>query len=62
MKAEQFLLVNQVDLATGEGLERCLSSLMPLTTVINTAAISSPGACEKDPQAARWGINTVKLV
>ncbi|EIE18739.1 methionine adenosyltransferase regulatory beta subunit-related [Coccomyxa subellipsoidea C-169] len=42
-----------VDLVSGEGLEQCISSLPSLSAIINTAAISSPGACEKDPDTAR---------
>lgn len=42
----------QVDLVTGEGLQEVFSQ-GPIHAVINCAAISLPGACEKDPGAAR---------
>lgn len=44
----------QVNLATGEGLRRCFTRGGALYAVINTAAMSSPGACEKDHAAARY--------
>lgn len=43
----------QVDLVSGEGLQQCINELKPLMAVINTAAMSSPGACEKDSDTAR---------
>lgn len=46
----------QVDLVKGEGLQQCLAELSPLAAIINTAAMSSPGACERDPDIARYGI------
>jgi len=42
----------RVDFATGEGLEACLAACAPLDAVLNTAAISQPGACARDPDAA----------
>lgn len=48
------LLRSQVDLATGKGLHDCFSSHGPFDAVVNPAAISTPGTCEKDPKAARW--------
>ncbi len=42
----------RVDFASGDGLDACLSACGPLDAVINTAAISQPGACARDPGAA----------
>jgi dTDP-4-dehydrorhamnose reductase len=43
---------HRVDLATGEGLAACLAAAGPLDAVVHTAALSQPGACERDPSAA----------
>lgn len=42
-----------VDLASGEGLADCMSSLETLDVVINCAALSQPAVCESDVQLAR---------
>lgn len=46
----------QVDLATGAGLDACLSDLTvggrQLVAIINCAAVSQPAVCEQDPAAA----------
>ena len=46
----------QVDVSTGEGTEACIADATktaPLDLVVNCAAISSPGQCEKDEKLAR---------
>ena len=43
----------QVNLVNGEGLQQCINELTPLAAIINTAAMSSPGTCEKDSDTAR---------
>ncbi|CAD7697469.1 unnamed protein product [Ostreobium quekettii] len=43
----------KVDMATGEGLQECLSSFGDLACIVNCAAISKPGECEEDPERAR---------
>jgi len=42
-----------VDFATGSGLQEVFDKMGAVDVVINTAAISSPAACEKNPAAAR---------
>ena len=43
-----------VDLtAPGEGLQEVFESLGRVDVVINTAALSAPAACHRDPDAAR---------
>jgi dTDP-4-dehydrorhamnose reductase len=42
----------RVDLRTGEGLEACLAACGALDIVVNTAALSQPGACARDGTAA----------
>jgi dTDP-4-dehydrorhamnose reductase len=43
---------HRVDLATCAGLAACLAAAGPLDAIINTAAVSQPGVCERDPDAA----------
>mmetsp|Transcript_22484 Transcript_22484/g.31275 ORF Transcript_22484/g.31275 Transcript_22484/m.31275 type:complete len:314 (+) Transcript_22484:102-1043(+) len=42
-----------VDLINGQGLEDCLAALGMVDLIINCAAVSQPGVCEKDPELAR---------
>ena len=45
----------KVDVATGEGMEACVADVTkdaPLDLVVNCAAMSSPGQCEKDTARA----------
>ena len=49
------IYIVQVDLKSGEGLHEAFAQFGPLDAVVNCAAISSPAACEKDPETARWG-------
>lgn len=45
----------RVDIATGEGTEACIAHATkdaPLDLVVNCAAMSSPGKCEKDEKLA----------
>mmetsp|Transcript_24145 Transcript_24145/g.40472 ORF Transcript_24145/g.40472 Transcript_24145/m.40472 type:complete len:315 (+) Transcript_24145:69-1013(+) len=44
---------HRVDLQTGEGLEECVQSLGTVDVIINCAAISQPGVCEKNTELAR---------
>ena len=41
-----------VDLASGEGLQRCFHELGQVDAVINCAAVSQPALCERDPSYA----------
>jgi len=43
----------RVNLSSGDGLAACLAACSPLDCVINTAALSQPGACAKDEAGAR---------
>ena len=45
-----------VDFATGSGLQEVFDKMGAVDVVINTAAISSPAACEKNPAAARCAV------
>ena len=42
----------RVDAATGEGMDACVSAMAPLDLVVNCAAMSSPGKCEKEAKLA----------
>ena len=42
-----------VDFATGDGLQEAFDALGRVDVVINTAAISAPLQCQKNPEAAR---------
>ena len=42
----------RVDAATGEGMDACVSAMSPLDLVVNCAAMSSPGKCEKEAELA----------
>lgn len=43
----------QVNLITGEGLAECFDGGRQFDAVVNTAAISQPALCERDPSMAR---------
>ena len=43
----------QVDVATGEGLRDAFDALGVVDVILNCAALSSPGQCQAQPQAAR---------
>ena len=45
--------VSQVNLVTGEGLAECFKGGRQYEAVINTAAMSQPALCERDPATAR---------
>lgn len=46
----------QVDLASGAGLQQAVAALGGVLAVVNCAAVSQPGVCEKSPEAARYRI------
>ena len=41
------------DLSTGEGLQEAFDTLGAVDVAINCAAISSPAACERQPEQCR---------
>jgi dTDP-4-dehydrorhamnose reductase len=40
---------------SGDGLQEAFAAAGEVDAVINCAAVSQPGLCEKDEALARWG-------
>ena len=49
------VLQRQVDFVSGDGLQEAFAAAGEVDAVINCAAVSQPGLCEKDEALARWG-------
>lgn len=54
--------LSKVDFASGDGLRDCLVAVGTLDAIVNCAAISQPGSCEKAPALARLKYSAQSLL